>query len=364
MLARPFNPVGPRKAEIAIVGESLGEEEMRLGAPFVGASGQELTRMLEAVGIDREQCYITNVFWQQPPNNNIQSWTVGARDIDASYTAKPIKVGANKRYFHSQFLTPNERVRGLYDLAPTATVIDRLTAELAEVNPNIVIALGAIASWALINRSGIGSARGYIFPSEVTTAKVLPTYHPAGVLRNWSWRVLCLADFSKALKHSKDKALGYTARKIYINPTLEDLEWFWREHISKTTKLALDIEGYTAPTSISFATSKDHCLVVPLIQDNELYWSPKELPEALKFIQKVLASDITKITHNGLYDLPHLIKDFGFKIKNATEDTLLIHHALQPELLKGLGFLASIYLNERAWKEMSPMKAKEEIADK
>ena len=59
-----------------------------------------------------------------------------------------------------------------------------------------------------------------------------------------------------------------------------------------------------------------------------------------------------KLFQNGLYDIAFLWRAYGIKVMNASEDTMLLHHALQPEALKGLGFLGSVYTDEGAWKQM------------
>jgi len=53
-----------------IVGECPGEHEVKEGKPFVGKSGELMTKLLAMVGIDRKECYITNVIQKRPPGNN------------------------------------------------------------------------------------------------------------------------------------------------------------------------------------------------------------------------------------------------------------------------------------------------------
>jgi len=63
-------PTGPSNAKIAIVGEAPGKEEDRSGRPFVGGAGRILNVMLSEAGIDRRDCYITNVMDIRPVNND------------------------------------------------------------------------------------------------------------------------------------------------------------------------------------------------------------------------------------------------------------------------------------------------------
>ena len=61
-----IRPTGPAPAKVMIVGEAPGDQEVRESAPFVGASGQELSRMLMEAGIHRSQCFVTNVIRIKP----------------------------------------------------------------------------------------------------------------------------------------------------------------------------------------------------------------------------------------------------------------------------------------------------------
>jgi len=59
---------------------------------------------------------------------------------------------------------------------------------------------------------------------------------------------------------------------------------------------------------------------------------------------------IPKVFQNGLYDIAFLWRAYGIRTMGGSDDTMLLHHALQPESLKGLGFLGSVYTNHGAWK--------------
>jgi len=60
---------------------------------------------------------------------------------------------------------------------------------------------------------------------------------------------------------------------------------------------------------------------------------------------------IPKLFQNGLYDIPYILRTTGIRVMGAEHDTLLLHHALQPESLKSLGFMGSIYTDHHAWKQ-------------
>ena len=75
-------------------------------------------------------------------------------------------------------------------------------------------------------------------------------------------------------------------------------------------------------------------------------------------VWRLLGSNIPKIFQNGMYDLQYLMR-MGLRVRACDEDTMLMHHAICPEMNKGLGFLGSIYTNEPAWKLMRKHKGDE-----
>ena len=104
---------------------------------------------------------------------------------------------------------------------------------------------------------------------------------------------------------------------------------------------------------IGFARSRSEALVVPFVRDDGTSYWPTESDEltARHFCNSLLSSRIRKVTQNGLYDIQYML-DEGFELRGFDEDTMLLHHSLYPEMLKGLGFLGSIYSSEPAWKLM------------
>ncbi len=132
---------GNPKARIMFVGEGPGDQEDKQGLPFVGRSGQLLTKMIEAMGLKREDVYILNVVKCRPPNNR-----------------RPEKdeVASCEGYLFSQI-------------------------EL--VNPEVMVALGATAMETLLkNGEKIGNIRGKVLTYR--NRKLIVTYHPAYLLRN------------------------------------------------------------------------------------------------------------------------------------------------------------------------------------
>ena len=334
---------GPKDAKIAIVGEAWGEQEALIGKPFQGYSGQELTRMLQEAGIARRDCFLTNVLALRPPNNDLSALCCKKAECGDDYSMPHLgKVG---QYLRPEYLPE----------------LERLKHELETVNPNLIIALGSSACWALLNTNGIGALRGTTARGYLVGTKVLPTYHPAAVLRNWAWRPIAIADLIKARRESAYPEIKRPRRFILVNPTITECrEWILA---NVGAECACDIETkYGMIEMIGFSANAENAMVVPFwdkAKGGNFWSSPLLEKDARNVVRSILENPyIVKIFQNGLYDLQYLMKE-GYRPRSCLEDTMLYHHALYPEMQKGLGFLGSIYTSEPAWKTMRGKKVTE-----
>lgn len=321
---------------IAIIGEAWGEAEEHQRAPFVGASGYELTRMLNEAGIHRADCFLTNVFNLRPrPTNDIENLCSPTK----SGGFLPLRPG---KYLQEQYFPE----------------VHRVLSELRNLKPNIAILFGNTASWAFLHNTGIKKIRGTIVESTaVRGLKCIPAYHPAAILRDWSLRTVTVLDLIKANRESKFPQIVRPERTVYIEPSLEDMEWYYDKYLVGAASITFDIEtARNQITCIGFAPDKYSAIVIPFVdmrRDRGCYWgSLEEELSAWKFVRRVLALPQPKIAQNGMYDTHFLWRSYGITVNNFEDDTMLLHHALQPESEKGLSFLGSVYTNESSWKLM------------
>lgn len=373
---------GSRKPRILFVGEAWGQSEELLQAPFIGHSGKEFFRMLGdariAPGPDydavkrvlyandslfltkREEWLrgagiaLTNVFNLRPADNKL--------DALCGPTGKGL-------VFAGRVLPPLVRSpRHLYVREEFCGHLARLRDEVTAASPNLVVALGAASLWGLTaalrlpqDQAATHSAvRGTVMPGP---PKLITTFHPAYVLRQWSARSVTVADLIKAWRESATPAFARPSRHVLISPELDDICEWWN-HAQATLRqrglhVSCDIETKGGQiTSVGFAVGRANGLVVPFVEvagDAPLYRSywrtaADELA-ARHLVRVILASPWPKLFQNGLYDIQWLLRD-GFAVRNAADDTMLLHHAIHPEMRKGLGFLGSLYTNEPSWKLM------------
>ena len=132
---------GNPRAKLAFVGEGPGYEEDIQGEPFVGKAGQLLTRILRAIGLTREDVYICNIIKCRPPGNR---------------NPEPDEIAA---------------------------CIPFLRRQLRAIGPGLICALGTFAAQTLLaTKTPISRLRGNFYTYE--GIRILPTYHPAFLLRN------------------------------------------------------------------------------------------------------------------------------------------------------------------------------------
>lgn len=322
--------------KMLLLGEAWGRDEELEGRPFVGSSGFVLNGMLREIGIVRDECYVTNVFNLRPePSNDVVNLCGPKAEGIPGYPAL---------------------VNGKYVRAQYAPELARLFREIDHVQPNVIVALGATAAWALCKTSGIKKIRGAPILGR-NGVKVLPTYHPAAVSRDWTLRPVVLADLDKAKAEAEYSEIRRPQRFVHIEPTIGDLVEFEFAFIRPASSISIDIETKGDQiTCIGFAPSIDRCLVVPFYDPSRPdgnYWRTLE-DELLawQWVRRVCAMRRQIVFQNGLYDMHFLWRRYGIPVPHAADDTMLMHHALQPEMEKGLGFMGSLYTNEASWKFM------------
>jgi uracil-DNA glycosylase len=342
-----IGPIGPRDAKLVLVGEAPGDQEERTGIPFIGWAGQELRRLFLQAGLDWNSTYFTNVLFSRPPENKLEKFCVSKIELPASYPMPALSPG---KYLHP-------------DLLPE---LDRLWGELLNLRPNLIIAAGATAAWAILRLNGITRLRGTIHGSKF--GKVLPILHPALLAKGpdgWSNRPVMVADLMKAAVEKEFPEIRRPVRHVLIDPTLPEVEE-WRDVALATKLLACDIETRgRSITCVGFSSSSSSAIVIPFFDARKLafdpelglfpgsYWTRQGEIRVRRIINDVLSSSVPKLFQNGLFDVQHLLSE-GYRIRNFAEDTMILHHALYPEMRKDLGFLGSIYTNETAWKLMRP----------
>lgn len=320
---------GHKNASIVVVGEAPGENEARSGIPFIGGSGQLLDRMLERVGIRRGDVFLTNVCHTRPPGNRFE-------------------------WFYTKDGMPHY-VHGIV----------QLKADITEIRPNLVIALGTHPLRALTNKIGIEKWRGSVLESKlVPGTKVIGTFHPAAILRTYDYKAVAEFDLARCAEQSAYPDIRLPAREYLLNPPPAERAAVVAEML-KAKWLSVDIECVYDETAkawrlscVGFSDRADRSLVIPVSASGGLH-----------DIRVLCESPVPKVFQNGMFDTT-VLRDNGIFVCNYAWDTMYAHHALFAEcasggdemsamarkkrsaaIQKGLAFQASIYTLEPFYKD-------------
>jgi uracil-DNA glycosylase len=322
-----------------IVGEAPGADEERQGIPFVGVSGMELNRMLGEVGIGRNECFLTNVVRVRPPNNDINC-----------YFAKAKK---HRTSAHTE-------IKGKWVTKEVVDGIGLLQKEIDAVKPNVIIGLGNVPLWALSGKTGITKWRGSMLYFDNTDKKVIPTYHPAAVLREWSWRAITLNDLRRAKRFINGEPYPTPKWNFRIRPsfaectrTLEQL--YVRCFHAEPLRISFDLEtrhGHIACAGLAWSKQDALCIPFMAVEAPSGYWGQDQESEILFKLYKLLTHpNCQVIGQNLLYDSQYTWKHWHY-VPNVIQDTMISQHAVFSALPKSLAFLASMYCDYYVyWKD-------------
>lgn len=346
-------PSGPSPARVLIVGEAPGREEVGRGLPFIGASGYLLDQLLAEAGIDRRQCRVTNVTMEQPVGNEIGLFFGSKKNSDGC-----------------------SLLRGRYCKAPIIEGLKALTQEIISTNPDLILALGGTALWALTGNESIEKWRGSLLKCDIDSPchravepfgavfthpyRVLPTYHPAAVLRQWSWRYITQADIRKAAHILSGKVSDHLSSAImWLEPTADKcLDWLadLKHKLDLgPVRISCDIETTARYISlVGLATTPGEALCIPLMTKggSGRYFLPDEEFEVIMALREVLMHPNSRIVgQNFLYDAQYLIRQM-LCWPTISEDSMLKQHLCFVEMPKDLAFLSSMYLIDHVyWKD-------------
>jgi uracil-DNA glycosylase family 4 len=323
---------GPLDAKIVLIGEAPGAEEEKQGKPFVGGSGQLLNQVLSGAGIDRSRCYVTNIMQVRPPSNNFASFYEDSKRQNPS----------------SLLLAGLERLRG----------------ELSRLQPNVIVPLGAEPLRAVTGLHSIEKWRGSILSSPF--GKVVSTYHPAAVLREYKLRPILQLDAKRVATQSVFADVRIPQHTFHVDPSFDKVI-SWLRAIQKGQLISFDIETIgNLVRCLGIGISRHEAMCIPfmsspyrfrpgeignLLSDTpgsqsqmSSHWKEDEEYVILQELDRILSDpEIEKTAQNYPFDSTRLEKQFGLVVKGLRLDTLLGFHCCYAELPKGLDFLCSIY---------------------
>jgi uracil-DNA glycosylase family 4 len=314
---------GKQSADIMIIGEAPGAREDESHQAFVGPAGQLLNQVLGMAGIERDDCYITNVAKCRPPDNRTPE--------------------------RSEIKTCVEQYLG---------------RELDAVKPKHVLLLGNSALMGVTGRSGITKHHGSVYESNGTS--IMATVHPALVLRNPRWAKPFAADLVRFGRMTRgEETRPQSAVKIIRRKS--QLAWL-RAQLMRGGDIAFDIETwvddrevdapYVRPpgqdwhgdesfiTCIGFTWQEGLSAVVPLWHTTPTWQDPQTV---LEYLQPALENPAARWSgHNGKFDV-RWMRSKGIKMR-LHFDTMLAAHMVDENRPKNLESLVQTELGGEPYK--------------
>ena len=322
---------GNPNAKLMIIGEAYGFEEDRAGEPFVGASGQELNRMLSSAGIGRNEVWCSNVVNARPKGNDFGEW-VAQRKIDITPEHIPLR---------------DRMVRPIVKLG-----LDSLWEEINLVKPHVIVPVGNWAMWALTGAFGILKWRGSMLRPD-GLPKIIPTIHPAAVLREWKLRSVVINDLKRAKREMPSTEWVVKPREwlFHVRPSYATVMVklaALKQRLDKGEKLWIDLDletraGHIACCGISWSTTE--ALVIPImcVENPRGYWHLDEETAVVYALRKVLTHENVLVRwQNGLFDAQYVWRHWMFTPRGM-QDTMISQHTCFVAMPKSLAFQASMY---------------------
>ena len=303
--------------KVCFIGEAPGQQEAATGKVFQGKAGKLLRRELDKVGIT-DYCMFNVVACRPSKNKN-------GKTIDRKPNTTEIK--------HCR---------------------ENLDAFLEHVKPDLIVPLGATALHRLKVTGGITGARGLLFENEY--GKIIPTFHPAYILRSPGNLVDLQADLKVIKRVSEGGELSTKKLKVeeLIAESLEDVELI-EQTLLEADYFAFDLETDSVDSlnanimGIGFSDSEGRGYYIPLLTsvDKKWHWEDEKTQLAvINSIERIMLSGARKVAHNGKFDTKCLKAAFDIDTENFWLDSMLLHYLLDENNPHGLKIVGPKYFSE------------------
>lgn len=320
---------------IAFVGMNPGIEELRKGEPFVGKSGKLFNAVLLSLGIRREDTWVTNA-----------ALCAHARGPSAE--------------------TDKDRKDAIQRCSK------RLARELEIIQPKIIVALGTLAANIICGDSipGITKSRGAVWPSSLVPGRpVIPTYHPAHILRGGAGDStrdehsgdIDIFAFEADIKHAHELVLGTPIPGVPehvchicwdVQPAVQRLQTLHRRARNEGF-VAVDVEaaGVMVGHNLDVRRQNLHMIGIAIPNMAVTVGLPAlHHPEVVNAMRGLLEDgNVAKVYHNAFYDRC-VLEVAGFNVKGQTHDTFYAHHVCYPELAHDLQNVVTQFQLVPPWK--------------
>lgn len=355
----PVPPDVGHSARICIVGEAPGADEVKEGRPFVGASGLELHRGLSAARIIKRDVHITNVLLCQPPKNELSNLL--AR-ISADNRERDKRNKAKKKAYEIAVKRDATLPAPIYEdliISPIDCCAPRLQREVQGYKD--FITLGGVATRAITGSTqSILSLRGgtidLVAGRNLPERRVMPTVHPAFVLRAPRWTAVFRGDLFRANRWFTG-TMAWTPPRVTYNPSPEWLDSFLNQPGVAYWTYDLETDGIEPLTAkircVGIGAPDGRVTIVGLLSRDGIsrFYTERDEIRVVEIMKTFFTNKkIVKVAHNGgSYDFACLHSQWGIEVAPQM-DTIMLHRLVASELPHSLGFVGSVYTDAPSWK--------------
>jgi DNA polymerase I-like protein with 3'-5' exonuclease and polymerase domains/uracil-DNA glycosylase len=357
--------------DVLIVGEAPDKDSCSVNRPFVGLSGEELQRGIQIHGYRRADFSITSVLLCRPPGNELAKLTYAWRAENNRRKKLNRGLGEDEEKY---VLLPHPieccRPRLFREVAKFSKVIvlgDTAYKTVTSSNENVTHMRGSphegwfhgTDGFVECDTSSEESRRAseLMRPERSTSIRIVPTFHPAYVLRQRMWTHVFRADLGRAMRWFSGR-LGWTDPEYITRPSPAAL----RRFLARPERFfAYDLETdakepLVAKIRLFGVGTRDKVMVVPFLSTDghTLFYTEADLKEIKDIFREWLTSRRSaKFSWNGItYDAPVILQQLGCGISRHI-DGILMHHDVESELPHKLGFVGTELTDVPAWKQKS-----------
>lgn len=321
------NPYSP----IWIIGESPGADEDQAGLPFVGYSGKQLDGQIDEVGLSQSDIYFTNPYKVRPPDNDLSR-------------------------------------RGELGI-PDNLYLDSFFEELDEYKPTFIVAAGAVPLSILCphtvsKRDGsprISSWRGSLLSSNSLgwDHYVVPMYHPAFILREYSERtiaIFCLERVKEEFEYwcSQGRLCPLPQRQLIASPSFDDIIGYLSDCLEVPDEIPISVDAENPfykfiqlPYAMNFSFNSKHAISFNL-------WNlpVNQLVRVFRLMDQVIRTKHILGQNYINFDCALLEESVGIRTRlDLLDDTMTRHKVLWPEFEHTLQFQTVQYTREPYYKD-------------
>lgn len=329
-------------AKLLICGDAPGEREVQAGRPFAGPNEMELNRMLGEAGLSSSSAFFTNLVRHRPPWN----------DMDRLIPTTKKAITTEMVLLRDRWVMPSV-------VAGWAL----LQREIELCRPNVILALGNAAMWALTGKWGLKNYRGSMLETD-EGIRVIPSWHPSSVIKQWSLRAIVVQDMRRAAREVGGERVERPNYRTQIRPRFDEAMATLNQLLTSLDqspnglRLSVDIEtSYGHIMCLGIAWSRLDAICIPFVEiqrGGASYWPEWDEARIVHMLYRVLTHPNCRVIwHNGLFDAQYIFRAWHF-IPRHSMDSMIAQHSCFSTMQKSLDFVSALYANHHVyWKGLA-----------